>query len=227
MKGVTVVLETKDLTKEYGYGSAKTKALNNVSIQFDKGDLCAITGKSGSGKSTLLRLLGGLDKPSYGSVYYDKTDIYQLNDREISKIRRQVFGFVFQQFELIDELTAEENIILPCFLDGKKPNKQYISELAEVLGLKSKLNNYPSQLSGGQQQRVAIARALLNSPEIILCDEPTGNLDKKTADEVINLIYEIHHIYNKTIIIITHDIGIAHRCDRIIEISDGIIISAG
>lgn len=214
----------KELTKIYGSGEAEVRALNGVSTSFEKNELCAIIGASGSGKTTLLHMLGGLDTPTSGSVLYGETDIYTLGDRKLSEIRRKKCGFVFQFFNLIPELTAEENIVLPILLDNRKIDTSYINELVELLGISDRLSHYPSQMSGGQQQRVAIARALSNDPEILLCDEPTGNLDEESGNNVIEMLCKAQRKLGKTVIIVTHDNDIASRTDRIIRIADGMII---
>lgn len=214
----------KDLTKIYGSGEAEVRALNGVSTSFDKDEFCAIIGASGSGKTTLLHMLGGLDTPTSGSVLYGETDIYALGDRKLSEIRRKKCGFVFQFFNLIRELTAEENIVLPILLDNRKIDTSYINELVELLGISDRLSHYPSQMSGGQQQRVAIARALSNNPEILLCDEPTGNLDEESGNNVIEMLCKAQRKFGKTVIVVTHDNDIANRADRIIRIADGIIV---
>lgn len=217
-------IAAKELTKIYGSGEAEVKALGGVSISFGDNELCAIVGASGSGKTTLLHLLGGLDTPTGGSVLYGETDIYALGDRKLSEIRRKKCGFVFQFFNLIPELTAEENIVLPILLDKRKIDASYIHELSELLGISDRLSHYPSQMSGGQQQRVAIARALANDPEILLCDEPTGNLDEESGNNVIEMLCKAQRKFGKTVIVVTHDNDIAERADRIVRIADGIIV---
>lgn len=214
----------RELTKIYGSGEAEVRALNGVSTSFEKNELCAIVGASGSGKTTLLHMLGGLDTPTSGSVLYGETDIYTLGDRKLSEIRRKKCGFVFQFFNLIPELTAEENIVLPILLDNRKIDTAYINELVELLGISDRLSHYPSQMSGGQQQRVAIARALSNDPEILLCDEPTGNLDEESGNNVIEMLCKAQKKFGKTVIVVTHDNDIASRTDRIIRLADGTVI---
>ena len=216
---MAVIVE--NLTKIYGKGDTEVKALDGVSERFEKGEFAAVIGASGSGKTTLLHLLGGLDIPTSGTVKFDDTDIYKLSDKGLSEIRRKKIGFVFQFFNLIPELTAKENIILPVLLDNKKPDENYISELSEMLGISERLTHFPSQMSGGQQQRTAIARALANDPEILLCDEPTGNLDEKSGEAVIELLRDAGKKFGKTVVIVTHDLKIAGKADRIIKISDG------
>ncbi len=213
------MIRTENLTKIYGKGDASVTALNGVYITIESGELVAIIGKSGSGKTTLLNLLGGLDTATSGKVFYNYKDISDLSDTQLSDFRLKNIGFVFQFFDLLPELSAAENILLPAKLARKKEHE--FKELVEHLGLADRINHYPSQLSGGQQQRVAIARALINDPDVILCDEPTGNLDKKSGSEVIDLLKGLSKELGKTVIIVTHDMGVAQQCDRIIEISDG------
>lgn len=215
------IIRTENLSKTYGSGEAAVKALNDVSISFEKGKMTAIIGTSGSGKSTLLNIIGGLDSQAQGKVLLENKDLLKLNDRALARLRAEKIGFVFQFFKLIPELTAKENILFPSMIINKKPDKEYISELSQRLGIDKRLKHYPSQLSGGQQQRAAIARALINDPEILLCDEPTGNLDEQSGKEVMELLEDLCKNFGKTIIIVTHDMSIAERCDRIIEISDG------
>lgn len=219
-----MVISTNELVKVYGVNESKVKAVDNLSIKFQKGEFCAIIGASGSGKTTLLHMLGGLDTPTSGTVKYDDVDIYNLSDSKQAELRRRKCGFVFQFFNLIPELTAEENIVLPVILDNRKIDRSYINELAALLGISERLSHFPSQMSGGQQQRTAIARAMANNPEIILCDEPTGNLDEKSGNNVINMLMEMQKRFDKTVIIVTHDINIAKRADRIIKIADGKIV---
>ena len=217
-------ISVEALTKIYGSGDTQVKALDGITTSFENGEFCAVIGASGSGKTTLLHLIGGLDSPTSGTVKYDGTDIYSLNDKGLSEIRRKKCGFVFQFFNLIPELTARENIVLPILLDNGKVDDNYIGELSEMLGISDRLSHFPSQMSGGQQQRTAIARAMANDPEILLCDEPTGNLDEKSGEAVIGLLRETQRKFGKTVIIITHDNKIASHADRIIRISDGRIV---
>ncbi|MDO7202972.1 ABC transporter ATP-binding protein [Paraclostridium benzoelyticum] len=217
------ILETINLSKTYGNKESKVNALNNVNINIEKGEFVAIIGPSGSGKSTLLHLLGGLEKISSGSIKVNGKDISKLKDMELAEYRRKEVGFVFQQYNLIPVLNVEENIELPLMLGNDDIDEIYISELIDVLGLKDRKNHLPSQLSGGQQQRVAIGRALSTKPSIILADEPTGNLDSKTTDEVMELLKKSIRKFKQTLIVITHDINIAKKADRIINIVDGTI----
>ncbi|GAA0101309.1 ABC transporter ATP-binding protein [Paraclostridium bifermentans] len=217
------ILETINLSKTYGNKESKVNALNNVNINIEKGEVVAIIGPSGSGKSTLLHLLGGLEKISSGSIKVNGKDISKLKDIELAEYRRKEVGFVFQQYNLIPVLNVEENIELPLMLGNDDIDEIYISELIDVLGLKDRKNHLPSQLSGGQQQRVAIGRALSTKPSIILADEPTGNLDSKTTDEVMELLKKSIRKFKQTLIVITHDINIAKKADRIINIVDGTI----
>ena len=217
-------IRVENLTKIYGSGDAQVKALDGITTSFENGEFVAVIGASGSGKTTLLHMIGGLDSPTEGTVKFDGTDIYALGDKGLSEIRRKKCGFVFQFFNLIPELTARENIILPILLDNGKVDDNYIGELSEMLGISDRLTHFPSQMSGGQQQRAAIARAMANDPQILLCDEPTGNLDEKAGEAVIELLRETQRKFGKTVIIITHDNKIAARADRIIRISDGRIV---
>lgn len=215
------IIRTENLSKTYGSGEAAVKALNDVSISFEKGKMTAIIGASGSGKSTLLNIIGGLDTQAQGKVLIEDEELLKLNDKTLARLRAEKIGFVFQFFKLIPELTAKENILFPSMIINKKPDKEYVSELSRRLGIDKRLKHYPSQLSGGQQQRTAIARALINDPDILLCDEPTGNLDEQSGKEVMELLEDLCKKFGKTIIIVTHDMSVADRCDNIIEISDG------
>ena len=219
------LIEVKNLNKIYGSGEAEVKALKNINLNIEQGEFVAIVGQSGSGKSTLLHLIGGVDIPSSGEVIIDGKNIYKLKEKELSILRRRKLGFIFQFFNLIPVLTAQENIEMPVLLDKEKIDKKYMNELLRILGLEERKNNYPSQLSGGQQQRVSIGRALANKPSIILADEPTGNLDSKNSKEVLELLKYCAKKYNQTLILITHDINIAKSADRVITIEDGEIIS--
>ena len=217
-------IEIKNLNKIYGKGEVEVKALNNINLEINEGEFVAIVGASGSGKSTLLHLLGGVDKPSSGEVILNGTNMYSLKERELSILRRRKIGFVFQFFNLIPVLTAEENIEMPVLLDGGKMDKEYKAELLKILGLEERKKHHPAQLSGGQQQRVSIGRALANKPSLILADEPTGNLDSKNSKEILELLKYSAKKYHQTLILITHDLAIAKEADRVITIADGEII---
>ena len=217
-------IEIKNLNKIYGNGEVEVKALNNINLEINEGEFVAIVGASGSGKSTLLHLLGGVDKPSSGEVILNGTNMYSLKERELSILRRRKIGFVFQFFNLIPVLTAEENIEMPVLLDGGKMDKEYKAELLKILGLEERKKHHPAQLSGGQQQRVSIGRALANKPSLILADEPTGNLDSKNSKEILELLKYSAKKYHQTLILITHDLAIAKEADRVITIADGEII---
>ena len=221
------LLEVKNICKTYGSGETAVKALRNVSFSVPKGEYVAIVGESGSGKSTLLNMVGALDVPTSGKVLIDGKDIFSMNDRKLTVFRRRNIGFIFQAFNLIPELTVEQNIIFPLLLDYQKPDKRYLEELLTVLNLKDRRNHLPSQLSGGQQQRVAIGRALITRPSLILADEPTGNLDSQNSSEVIALLKETSKKYEQTIIMITHNRSIAQTADRILQVSDGTLTDFG
>ena len=215
------ILKTENLTKIY---NNQVRALNGVSISIERGEFVAVMGSSGSGKSTLLHILGGVDRPTSGTVYIDGEDISALKEKDLALFRRRKIGLVYQFFNLIPNLSVKKNILLPILLDKKNPDQNYFDEIVSVLGLKEKLNSFPSELSGGQQQRVAIARSLIYHPSILLADEPTGNLDRKNSDEIIGLLKLSNKNYKQTIIMITHDERIALEADRIIKIEDGEIL---
>ena len=218
-------LLANNIKKYYGKDDCIVKAVDDISLEIECGKFTSIVGTSGSGKSTLLHCMAGLDKPTFGNVYLGENDIYTLSDDELSKIRRQEFGFIFQSFNLIPVLNVYDNIILPIQLDGKKEDREYIMDIVKKVGLEDQLKKFPNELSGGQQQRVAIARALSNKPAIIFADEPTGNLDSKTTEEVMSLLRSTVKDLNQTLLMITHDENIARQADRLITISDGKIIS--
>ena len=219
------ILRVSDLKKTYGKGDTAVEALKGINLSVQKGEFIAIVGTSGSGKSTLLHMLGGLDRPTSGSVSIDGKDIFTLKDEELTIFRRRKIGFVFQSFNLVPVLSVYENIVLPIELDGNVPDKEFVDQIIDTLGLTEKRNAYPNQLSGGQKQRVAIARALSSAPQVILADEPTGNLDSKTSQDVLGLLKVIGEKYSQTIIMITHNDEIAQMADRIIRIEDGLIVS--
>ena len=221
------LLEVKDICKTYGNGETAVQALKHVSFSVPKGEFVAVVGESGSGKSTLLNTLGALDTPTSGKVYIDGKDIFAMKEKQLTVFRRRNIGFIFQAFNLIPELTVEQNMMFPVLLDYQKPNKKYLEELLTVLNLKERRNHLPNQLSGGQQQRVAIGRALLTRPSLILADEPTGNLDSKNSSEVIALLHEASKKYAQTIIMITHSQSIAQTADRVLKVSDGVLIDLG
>ncbi len=218
------ILETRDLKKYYGSGETQVKALDGVDLKVESGEFVAIVGTSGSGKSTLLHMLGGLDRPSSGSVLVNGREIFNLKDEELTIFRRRKIGFVFQAYNLVPVLSVYENIVLPVELDGRKPDRDYIHEVINTLGLEKKLNNLPNQLSGGQQQRVAIARAMAAKPAILLADEPTGNLDSKTSQDVLSLMKVTGQKFSQTMVMITHNEEIAQTAHRIVRIEDGRIV---
>ena len=219
------IVKVENLTKVYGKGSAQVTALDNVNFEVPKGQFLAIVGPSGSGKSTLLHLLGGVDRPTSGRVLIDGEDIYALNESNLAVFRRRQVGLIYQFYNLLPVLNVEENITLPLLLDGQKPDKTQLSQLMHTLGLENRLNHLPNQLSGGQQQRVSIGRALIANPAIVLADEPTGNLDSKNSQEIIDLLKISNSMYQQTVIIITNDTNIALKADRILRIEDGRIVS--
>jgi len=215
------ILRVENLTKVYGKGSTKVTALNNVSFSVEQGEFVAIVGASGSGKSTLLHLIGGVDRPTSGKVFIDGKDIYKFNDDELAIFRRRQVGLIYQFYNLIPILNVEENIILPLKLDNREVNQNKLNELIKLLGLEKRRTHLPNELSGGQQQRTSIARSMITSPAIILADEPTGNLDSKSSDEIVELLKKSNRDYKQTIIMITHNMEIAKIADRIIKIEDG------
>ena len=219
------VLETKDLKKYYGSGDTQVKALDGVDLTVENGEFVAIVGTSGSGKSTLLHMLGGLDRPTGGSVLVEGRDIFALKDEELTIFRRRKIGFVFQSYNLVPVLSVYDNIVLPIQLDGGRVDEDYVSQVIEALGLEQKLSRLPSQLSGGQQQRVAIARALATKPAILLADEPTGNLDSRTSQDVLSLMKTTGQKFAQTMVMITHNEEIAQLADRIVRIEDGRIVT--
>ena len=221
------LLEVNNICKTYGSGETAVHALKKVSFSVPKGEYVAIVGESGSGKSTLLNMIGALDTPTSGKVVIGGKEIFSMNDNRLTVFRRRNIGFIFQAFNLIPELTVEQNIIFPVLLDYQKPDRKYLEELLTVLNLKERRNHLPSQLSGGQQPRVAIGRALITRPSLILADEPTGNLDTQNSSEVIALLKEASRKYEQTIIMITHNRSIAQSADRILQVSDGVLTDLG
>ena len=221
------ILQTKDLRKIYGAGETEVRALDGVDLTVEKGEFVAVVGTSGSGKSTLLHMLGGLDRPTSGSVTVDGREIFSLKDEALTIFRRRKIGFVFQNYKLVPVLNVYENIVLPIQLDGKEPDQGYLDQIIATLGLENKLQSLPNNLSGGQQQRVAIARALAAKPAILLADEPTGNLDSKTSQDVMGLLKVTSQRFAQTIVMITHNEEIAQMADRIVRIEDGRIAARG
>ena len=222
---MNTILKTKDLCKYYGKGENQIKAVDEVNIAIEQGEFVAIVGRSGSGKSTLLHMAGGLDTPTSGKVYLKDKDLYSMREDELAVFRRKKIGFIFQAFNLVSSLNVWENIVLPLGLDGKKVDEEFVWDIIETLALGKRIKNLPSALSGGQQQRVAIARALVTRPDIIFADEPTGNLDSKTSDEVMALLKMSAEKYGQTIVMITHDEEIAQIADRIMVIEDGRVVN--
>ncbi|MDO5555675.1 MAG: ABC transporter ATP-binding protein [Clostridia bacterium] len=218
------ILKVENLVKTYGRGENQINAVDNISFSVQKGEFVAIVGASGSGKSTLLHLLGGVDRPTSGKVIIDGKDIYELNNDKLAIFRRRQIGLIYQFYNLIPILNVEENITLPCDLDGDEAEKEHLKELIKTLGLENRKAHLPNQLSGGQQQRVSIGRAMINNPAIMLADEPTGNLDSKASEEIISLLKLSNKKFNQTVIIITHDLEIAKEASRVITIEDGKII---
>lgn len=219
------ILRTEKLCRYYGRGNSAVRAVDNVDISIGRGEFVSVIGRSGSGKSTLLHLLGGLDRPTSGRVYLGDTDIYAVKDDELAVIRRRRIGFIFQAFNLVSSLNVWENVVMPLGLDDRKVNRQWVSEVLDTLGIGGKKQNLPETLSGGQQQRVAIARAIVTRPDVILADEPTGNLDSRTSDEVIALLRLSASKYGQTVVMITHDEEAAQVADRIMTIEDGRVVS--
>lgn len=219
-----VILKTNDLCKYYGTGENQVRALERANVEIAGGEFTAIVGKSGSGKSTLLHMLGGLDYPTSGKVFIKNQDIFALREDDLAVFRRRKIGFIFQAFNLVSAINVWENIVLPAGLDGRKVDEPFVMEIVRTLGLEEKLANYPHTLSGGQQQRVAIARALASHPDIIFADEPTGNLDSKTSDEVVGLLKMSVKKFGQTLVMITHDEDIAQMADRVIAIEDGRVV---
>lgn len=222
---MAVILRAENIEKTYGKGQLQVEALKPSSLEIEEGFFYAIIGRSGSGKSTLLHILGGLDKPTGGKLYLEGESVFDLKDRELAILRRRRIGFVFQAFNLLQEHTVEENILMPIHLDDREPDMEHFNDVIKTLNIKGKLKYYPDELSGGEKQRVAIARALVSKPAIVLADEPTGNLDENTGQEVIKLMKESAKKFDQTIILVTHDLEIAKEADKIITITDGRISS--
>ncbi len=215
------ILRCEALSKVYRSGESKVIALDQVSLSLAQGSFTAITGPSGSGKSTLLHLLSGLDHPSGGRVIYQEADLYKYRDNQLSVLRRRRFGFVFQSYNLVRELTGWENILLPVMLDGRRVDEAYLNRIIDLLGIRDRLSHLPGAMSGGQQQRIAIARALVNKPAILFADEPTGNLDGKSGREVLTLLRQVNHELGITLVLVTHDLNVAEQAERIIQLEDG------
>ncbi len=222
---MSIILQAEKLYKEYKTSSGAVNALSGVDLSIEKGLFYAIIGRSGSGKSTLLHVLSGLDRPTSGKVLIDGVDMFSFSDEKMAIFRRRSMGFVFQQFNLLDEYSVLNNICMPLRLDGRKPDETFLAEVTKMLGIEEKLKKYPYELSGGEQQRVAIARSILAKPHIIFADEPTGNLDKKAGEDTLNLLSSCAARFGQTLIIVTHDLEIAKKADRIIKIEDGKIVS--
>lgn len=222
---MSIILQAEKLYKEYKTSSGAVNVLNGVDLSIEKGLFYAIIGRSGSGKSTLLHVLSGLDRPTSGKVLIDGVDMFSFSDEKMAIFRRRSMGFVFQQFNLLDEYSVLNNICMPLRLDGRKPDETFLAEVTKMLGIEEKLKKYPYELSGGEQQRVAIARSILAKPHIIFADEPTGNLDKKAGEDTLNLLSSCAARFGQTLIIVTHDLEIAKKADRIIKIEDGKIVS--
>ncbi len=222
---MATILKTENIYKTYGKGDLAVEALKDCNLEIEEGIFYAIIGKSGSGKSTLLHILGGLDKPTSGKLYLEGESVFDLKDKELAVLRRRRIGFVFQSFNLLQEHTVVENILMPIYLDNKDPDMEHFNDVIDTLDIGDKLNYYPDELSGGERQRVAIARALVSKPAIVLADEPTGNLDEDTGNEVLNLMKESAEKFGQTIILVTHDMDIAKEADRIVTITNGRITS--
>lgn len=221
------ILKVENLTKTYGSGENLVHAVDDVSVSVEKGEFVAIVGASGSGKSTLLHLIGGVDRPTSGKIFVDGNDISKMNDDKLAVFRRRQVGIVYQFYNLIPILTVEENITLPCDLDGRGVDRERLEMILDSFGLRARRKHLPNQLSGGQQQRTSIARALINNPSLVLADEPTGNLDSKSSEEVMSMLKMCNQSYGQTVIMITHNLDIAKQADRIITISDGKIVEEG
>ncbi len=221
------ILRAENLGKIYGKGEAKVEALKKVSFSLERGEFTAVTGESGSGKSTLLNCLGALDAPTFGKVYVDGQDLFAMGEEERTIFRRRHIGFIFQAFQLVPELDVEQNIVFPLLLDYRKPDGEALEEMLEVLGLKDRRRHLPGQLSGGQQQRVAIGRALITKPKMVLADEPTGNLDSKNSQDVMELLMRASRHYQQTILMITHNMNLAALADRVLRVADGILTDLG
>lgn len=221
------ILKVENLCKTYGKGETEVQALRNVSFSMEKGEFASVVGESGSGKSTLLNLIGGLDTPTSGKVYLSGEDLFSMKENRRTVFRRQNIGFVFQSFHLISELNVEQNIVFPLLLDYRKPEKDRVEEILEVLGLKDRRNHLPGQLSGGQQQRVAIGRALITRPMLVLADEPTGNLDSRNSQDVMELLLKASRHYQQTVLMITHNVNLTTFSDRVLKVSDGVLKDLG
>ena len=218
------IIRCEGLSKIYASGDNKVFALDNVALSIEQGSFVAITGPSGSGKSTMLHLLSGLDTPSKGRVVYQGKNLYDYKDNQLSVLRRRRFGFVFQSYNLVRELTGWENILLPVMLDGRKADEAYLNQIVDILGIRDRLSHLPGAMSGGQQQRVSIARALANKPAILFADEPTGNLDGKSGREVLTLLRQVSHELGITLVLVTHDLSVAEQAERVIQLEDGHIV---
>ena len=221
------ILRTEHLFKKYGKGNNEAIAVNDANLSVDQGEFVAIVGSSGSGKSTLMHMLGGVDRPTSGRVLIEDNDIYRMNDDKLAIFRRRQVGLIYQFYNLIPVLTVEENLTLPCELDGNKPDPELVQELAGMLGLKKRLHHLPNELSGGQQQRVAIGRALITRPAILLADEPTGNLDTRAGNEIMELLKISNRKYKQTVVMITHNLELAKQADRVLGIEDGFVFNRG